>query len=371
MRSRPIIVKSDEEALSRLFRDGEVATGKVISQIDAHHVILRFKGHNLLVETHIPLVEQEERMFRIETTSPQVILKLLPEGVASDSPADWLKKYLSYDVPGGDLVEKLSGLWKTDTEAFPTGIRETVQQFLKLLRALSVEDLSQNPAFLREAITRSGLFFENKLKQWGEGDLKETVASLLKGDLKGLLLTLRSQLNSFSSPIGSQNGGVQEGELSVIEHLGKGVDQLVQKLELFQLLNLVQSDPQEKIFLLLPLWFENHPQFLELNISLPRQGSKDREEGSLSILFLLDLPQLGRMNIDVKMKGKSLYCMFRVTDPEVSKFMDPFLSDLKTRLSGLGFQPYLQLSTEPFNRASSSLINEVGEELKSLLSIVV
>jgi hypothetical protein len=291
--------------------------------------------------------------------------------VASDSPADWLKKYLSYDVPGGDLVEKLSGLWKTDTEAFPTGIRETVQQFLKLLRALSVEDLSQNPAFLREAITRSGLFFENKLKQWGEGDLKETVASLLKGDLKGLLLTLRSQLNSSSPLSGSQNGGVQEGELSVIEHLGKGVDQLVQKLELFQLLNLVQSDPQEKIFLLLPLWFENHPQFLELNISLPRQGSKDREEGSLSILFLLDLPQLGRMNIDVKMKGKSLYCLFRVTDPEVSKFMDPFLSDLKTRLSSLGFQPYLQLSTGPFNRASSSLINEVGEELKSLLSIVV
>jgi flagellar hook-length control protein FliK len=149
------------------------------------------------------------------------------------------------------------------------------------------------------------------------------------------------------------------------------VDQLVQKLELVQLLNLVQSNPREKIFVLLPVWFENKPQFLELNISLPRQGSKGREEESLSVLFLLHLPHLGRMNIEVKMKGTRLYCQFRVTDPEVEKFMDPFLSDLKTRLSSLGFQSHLQLSTEPLTHVSSSLVSEVGEELKSLLSIVV
>ena len=371
IRSRPIIVKSDAEAFSRIFREGERVTGKVIGQIDAHHAVLRLKGHNLLVETYVPLAGQEEKTFQIEATSPQVILRLLPENVGSDSPAAWLKKYLSYDVPGEDLVEKLSGLWKTDTEAFPPGIRETVRQFLKLLHAFSMEELSRNSDSIREAMTRSGLFFENKVKQWVEGDLNETVASLLKGDLKGLLLKLRSELNTTSPPIESQDGGVQGGERSMMEHLGKGVDQLIQKLELVQLLNLVQSNPQEKIFVLLPVWFENQPQFLELNISLPRQGSKSREEESLSVLFLLHLPHLGRMNIEVKMKGKSLYCQFRVTDPAVAKFMDPFFSDLKTRLDSLGFQSYLNISTEPLTQVSSSLVSEVGEELKSLLSIVV
>jgi hypothetical protein len=371
IRSRPIIVKSDADAFSRIFREGERVTGKVIGQIDAHHAVLRLKGHNLLVETYVPLAGQEEKTFQIEATSPHVILKLLPEGVGNNSPADWLKKYLSYDVPGEDLVEKLSGLWKTDTEAFPPGIRETVRQFLKLLQSFSMEELSQNPDSIREAMTRSGLFFENKMKQWVEGDLNETVASLLKGDLKGLLLKLRSELNTTSPPIESQKGGVQGGGHSIMELLGKGVDQLIQKLELVQLLNLVQSNPREKIFVLLPVWFENQPQFLELNISLPRQGSKGREEESLSVLFLLHLPHLGRMNIEVKIKGKSLYCQFRVTDPEVEKFMDPFLADLKTRLSSLGFQSHLQLSTEPLTHVSSSLVSEVGEELKSLLSIVV
>ena len=346
-------------------------TGKVIGQIDIHHAVLRLKGHNLLVETYVPLAEQEEKTFQIEATSPRVILKLLPEGVGNNSPTDWLKKYLSYDVPGEDLVEKLSGFWKTNPEAFPLEIRETVRQFLKLLQAFSMDDLSQNPDSLRGAMMRSGLFFENKMKQWVEGGLNETVASLLKGDLKGLLLKLRSELNAASPPIESQDGGVQWGERSMMEHLGKGVDQLVQKLELVQLLNLVQSDPQEKIFVLLPVWFENQPQFLELNISLPRQGKKGREEESLSVLFLLHLPEWGRMAIEVKMKGKSLYCQFRVTDPEVAKFIDPFLSDLKTRLDSLGFQSTLHLSTEPLTHVSLSLIPEVGEELKSLVSIVV
>lgn len=366
IRSKAIIVKSDAEIFSRLFREGEVATGKVIGQIDARHVVLRFKGQNLLVETTIPLAEQEEKYFRIEATSPQVILKLLPEGVGRDSPADWLKKYLSHDVPSEDLAQKLSGFWKTDAETFPSGIRETVREFLKLLHTFSLEHLSQNPVALQEAMVRSGLFFENKLKQYVEGDLKATVASLLKGDLKGLLLKLSSQLNSFSGP-----KDIHSGEQSLIEGLGKGIDQFVKKIELFQLLNLVQSDPQEKIFLFLPLCFANHPQFLELNISLPREGSKGREDGTFSILFLLHLPQLGRMNIEVKIKGKSLYCLFKVTDPEVSKFMDPFLSDLKTRLDSLGCESHLQLSTEPLTQASSSLISEVGEDLNSLLSIVV
>jgi len=371
IRSRSILVKSDPETFTRLFQEGEIATGKVIGQIDGRHAILRFKGQNLLVETTLPLAEQEEKCFRIEATSPQVILRLLPEGVGGGSPADWLKKYLSYDVSGEDLVQGLSGLWRTHPETFPPGIRETVDQFLKLLQTFSPGHLFRDAAALEESVIRSGLFLENRLKRWAEGDLQETVPSVLKGDLKALLLKLRSQLNSPSA-----GAGVQEEVGFDIDRLGKGVDQFIRKLELIQLLNLVQPESPEKVFLLLPFWLGDHPQFLELNISLPHQGSKGGDEESLSILFLLDLPQLGRMNIEVRMKEKNLYCLFKVADPEVSKFMDGFLSDLKTRLSALGFRPSLQLSTEPISQMSSSLVSssltgESGEDLKSLLSIIV
>jgi hypothetical protein len=152
---------------------------------------------------------------------------------------------------------------------------------------------------------------------------------------------------------------------------------------LTQLLNAVQPDPQEKIFLFLPLWFKDQPHFLDVNISLPRRGSRDRNEENCTILFLLHLPRWGEVRIEVLLRGKGLTCRFRVADPEVSKFVEPLLSDLKTRLDSLGFQSSLHLSLEPskdplgdplgnpFDQVASSLISELGENVSSLVSIVV
>jgi hypothetical protein len=75
------------------------------------------------------------------------------------------------------------------------------------------------------------------------------------------------------------------------------------------------------------------------------------------------------------MRGKNLMCRFRVADPEVSNFIDPLLPGLKTRLDSLGFQSALHVSKEPFTESlgqgTSSLISELGEEVTSLVSIVV
>ena len=365
-RSAAIVVQSDPETFSRLFREGEIVKGKVIGHIDSHHALLRFRGHTLLVETRVPLGDQEENLFQIETTTPQVILRLLPEGMGRESPVSLLKKYLSHDIASEDLVENMSGIWQTGAKAFPSAIRETVHHVLKLLQTFTLEQLPNDPAALKGLMVRSGLFLESRLRQHMEGTPEEPVESILKGDLKAILLELKSKMNASLPSMATG-----DEKTSLVEQLGKGVDQLVQKLELVQLLNLVQTGPQEKMFLLLPFWFSNHPQFLELNISLPREGTeRGQEEESLSVLFLLHLPQLGRMTIDVRMKGRGLYCLFKVYDPQVSKCVEPFLPDLKRRLSGLGFDPNLHLSTEP-PQESVSLISEVGKDLESLLSIVV
>jgi len=383
VRSKPILVASDAEAFSRLFREGETITGKVIGRIDARRVVLRLQGHNLLVETTVPLAEQEERMFQIEATSPRVILRLLPEPAGNSSPADWLKKVIPHNVPYEKLLDNLSGFWKTNPEAFPLALRETVRSFVEFLRSFSLKDISDNPDSLRKAVTESGLFFEHKIKQWIEEGLHKPAASLLKGDLKGHLLKLKSELHSPPASPGFENSSGQAGEGSGIEQLGKGLDQLIQKLELTQLLNAVQPDPQEKIFLFLPLWFKDQPHFLDVNISLPRRGSRDRDEENCTILFLLHLPRWGEVRIEVLLRGKGLTCRFRVADPEVSKFVEPLLSDLKTRLDSLGFQSSLHLSLEPskdplgdplgnpFDQVASSLISELRENVSSLVSIVV
>jgi hypothetical protein len=55
----------------------------------------------------------------------------------------------------------------------------------------------------------------------------------------------------------SDSAAFSREDRSAIENLVKGLDQFIQKLELYQVLNLAQSDPHGKIFLLLPIWFQN------------------------------------------------------------------------------------------------------------------
>lgn len=355
--------------LSQLFHEGEIVRGKVIDQIDPQHAILRFRGHSLLVETRIPLDKGSEGSFRVEASSPKVILKVLPDVLADDLPVNWLKKYLSHDCSIEDLMEGLSGLGRVRVEGFPERVREVFQDFMKLLDAFSLKELSRNPVHLQEMVTRSGLFLENRLKQMLEGELRGGSALLLKDDLKALVLKLNSQLNLVSD-----SAGFSREDRSVVENLVKGLDQFIQKLELYQILNLTQSDPHGKIFLLLPIWFQNELQFAEMEFSSSHQGSKDSQdpaEETLSILFFLHLPKLGRMSIDVKMKERNIYCLFATSDPEVSKLIDQGIPDLNIRLSRLGFQSHVSVSTETTTPIGPSPINEMGEDLKSLLSIIV
>jgi len=367
IRSRTILVAPGPLDVFEFFREGEVATGRVIGQIDPRHAILRFKGHNLLVESQIPLAEREELSFRVESTSPQVVLRLLPELMGKGTPAGWLKNYVSYDIPGKDWVKILSMFSRMEPETVPSGVRDTVQDLLKLLGSFSMEALSRDPASIEEAITRSGLFFESRLKRLLEEGPGKEMDLLLKGDLKGLLLKLRAGLNASQGLAGTSH----RQEDALIDELAKGADQFIHKLELYQLLNLFETDLHERAFLLLPLLFPKDPRFLELTLGLPRRGSKEEEEGPVSLLFLLDLPELGSLKIEVKMNGKNLLCLFRVPDPEASKFMEEGLSELRDRLSGLGFQSQIHVSAEPLTEEHPSPVGELGAEMTSLLSVVV
>jgi hypothetical protein len=216
----------------------------------------------------------------------------------------------------------------------------------------------------QKILAQSGLFWEGKLKHLIDGQTKDSFDSLQEGDLKSLLMKLKSQLNSLIE----QNKG---SELTAIEDLEKALGQCVDKIELYQLLNLNHADPQGKILLFFPLWVQNTLQFVELNISLPRQDEGAPEKEGVSILFLLHLPGWGRMRIEVRVKGKGLYCSFMVSDPEVKRFLKQALPELSQRLNQTGYEPLFQVSVESVEKIGQSLVPDVEKWVDSLLNIVV
>jgi len=350
------------------FRLGEKVLGTVLEQIDDRHAIVQLKGHPQWVETHLPLSKNMEGHFRVEATHPQVILRLIPEEeMRSQQIEIGLKNYLSTFSPIEDLSQKLLDLYELGVEAISPSARETAGHLLVLLRRLSLPSpFSSDSNSLQEVIVQSGLFFEHRLRQLIEAQTKDQCDQVVKRDLKALMKKLEFQLKSSS--IGENH---PEKTFKTLDEAVKGLDQLLDQIKEYQILNLSPSRHQGKYFLLFPLWLQNHLQFVEMNLSLPQPGKGHPSQGEISILFLLQMPGWGRISVEVKMKGKYLSCQFNVSDPEVWDFLRSAFPELNNRLTQIGFQSQLTISIESLENIVQAFLSERVADTESLLNVIV
>jgi len=348
------------------FHIGEILRGKILSRIGSQQALLQMGARNLLVETRLPLPLNQDLQFRVEEVQPRVILKIIPPEREKDRTIDsLLKNYLSLDVPLENLAEKLTPLAKMGKGGIPPSLHETWKKFFTLLSRFSPHDLfSSLPDSLRQLLSQAGFFWENKIGQWIEAGKKESPAPFVQEDLKGLGMKLLARLQESPSLL----GGNAEDKPGIGELKGI-LESFLQKVELYQIFNLSHSP--EKVFFFLPLWWENHLQFVELGFSFPQEGSSSAEDRELSVLFLLTLPDLGKIRIEVRIQEKDLFCRFLVSDRRSSEFIHPFLSGLQGRLEQLGFQAHIQLSVELPEKLEAPLIQDPEMGSKSLFSITV
>jgi hypothetical protein len=189
---------------------------------------------------------------------------------------------------------------------------------------------------------------------------------MVRGDLKALMKKLEFQLKSISF-----HENLSEKDLRSLDKAVKGLGQLLNKIEEYQILNLNPSRPQGKFFLLLPFWFQNQFQFIEMNLSLPQSKKGGSPSEGISILFLLQMPEWGRISVEVKMKGKYLSCQFNVSDPKVCDFLQSAFPELNKHLTQIGFQSQLSISVENVENIVQALLSERVTGAESLLNVIV
>jgi hypothetical protein len=349
-----------------LFRPGDQVQGRVLQQVDAHHFSLQLGGRTVVVESNVSLPLSADLIFRVEEAVPRTLLKWLPPESPEDAPTvSFLKRALTADIPLEQLAAKMSHLeevkWMAPAE------KETWKQFLHLFHRFSLSELeSQGPHLLEKLFSQSGFFWESKVQQWIEGGRQEPVDLLAREDLKGLALKLLDHLRELAG-----SSGPKSGEAGTLENLKQDLGSFLQKIELYQILNLRPSDSPDRFFLFLPLWLGNQLQFVEFNLSLPREKSDPEKGNGFSVLFLLNLPDLGKVRIEVQIKEKDLFCRFVVSEGEVSEFLKQGLPLLRERLEGLGFQPSLQMTAGPAEMEKEIHLQDLERESQPLLSVVI
>ena len=356
--------RSGESPIS--FQSGEILCGTVIDPVDPLHTLIRIKGEEIQVENRGgPLSRGSELALEVEKVHPKVILKIISEeslpGARIES---WLTKYLSSDWPLEKLAKQLDGLWRIPPETIPPEVQDVLKQLLSRLTGFSFLPSAFDPAALEKIVVQSGLFWETKLKRFIENPRKDSFDSLWGKDLKSLLLKLKSEFDSLIK----QN---RIPDSSAMGALAKSLGQYVDKIELYQILNARHADWPENSLIFFPLWVHNDLQFVEMNFTFPRQGAETSAKEEFSLLFLLHLPDWGRMRIEVRVKGKALYCSFTVSDPEGKEILDRALPELTARLLQIGYEALSHVSLEKAEKISPSLIPEMQIWLKSFFNVVV
>jgi hypothetical protein len=364
-----ILVPPGAGDIASLFRPGEILQGKILQSIDSCHAMVEIKGRTLRVETRVPLPEGFSGLFEVESIAPPVTLRLLG-GSGGEAPflEGLLRRHLSSDAPLELLANELSEAWTFEPEQGVTELQKGIERLAKAFQAVSIEDFSlDSEGLLRVipgAIERSGLFFEGQIRRLLGGDGREGIEALLENDLKSLALRLTRELELLLT-----RTAFNPAKAASAKRLLKGLEHLVQKIELYQIFNLTHFEDGTKL-LLIPVWLGGEFQFVELGLSLSPSGQRQESRG-ISLLFLLQLPDLGRMRIEVTVKEKGLFATFVVFSEEVATWVDQGLGELGQKLRQAGFEPNLRVSVETPEAETSSLIGDMAAEGPFGFSVIV
>ena len=343
---------------------GQILKGEVREVIDERHALIRLEGQDLVVESRIPLDRGMVDRFQVTSLSPQIVLKLLPTDRGTLTEAEKrLWAFLMSDPFGEKGLERLTLISNLGREGFPPPVRETITRLMNLWTSFfPSRSFTIDPGQIEKMVIQSGLFFEHLLGKVIETGRFNRLEEVLDRDVKGLLLKWKGQLEATSS----QNASFKK------EGILEGLDHLLRRIEGYQLLHALAPDEAEKdLFLLLPFWIQGRLQLVDLHLSLPHSGSGGSETGGLSMLFLLHMPEWGRMSIEVRWTGKKLYGRFLFSRDEVTSFFNRELYELQKGLLRLGFPSEMHASTQAPEKIVEHFTSAAKGKEKSLLNLVV
>jgi hypothetical protein len=264
-----------------------------------------------------------------------------------------LKKYWGGDPSLERLAESWEALKNVGGPSLPQEARETRARIQETVKQFSgVLESGADPRALARIIDQSGLNLENKLRQMIAADGKPSFPSSLEGDLKGLLLKMKSQLER------------------VAPETARELQLPIQKMEFYQLLNAGEGDPS-KLLLLIPLLFPEGLRWTEILFSGDRGGRGPAGDPERALLFLLDLPALGKLQIEIQIRENRMYGRFQTANPKIGAYLEENKSRLGDRLGRAGYWVDLEIRVVDPSLLQEILPARLEGFPDSLVSLVV
>jgi len=281
-------------------RLGDVVRGKVL---DFHHsgrAKLLVQGKELTAQTAVKLAKGQTAQFRVEQTQPHYIFKVFDSANMQQNMLQLMGGSAMQASPF-QLFHDLFQMIKNNPE---NGSQKQMIQLMQLFSQLAMKPGdSITPYYLMAFLQRSGLLWENKLKQWSASQKNmssDRLKKMIQQDLKA------QTLNAFQN--------IQDDNLDI----KLGLEQMIEQIEQWQLFNHKTLTEHGKLYFMLPLLFGNmfHTGELLIDVSDMKKGKKEASESMLKASLLLKMSNIGPVKIEAILLQRQLRIEFWLSHQE-------------------------------------------------------
>ena len=331
-------------------KNGDLIRATVIRKLPEGGIMLSVNGKQLNIPNGPELPDGSRHLFQVSIAGSRIELKLIEEPVSKTGQTFTTTSPSAAKETLTGVLTELKGVLEQ------AGLNRTSAQAAQNLRHIMPLILYANPKaadgiWLKENIMASGLFWESKVADFLSDEKNSPLKKLLKGDLKGILLSLQKGL---------------------FDEAGDSNDALVMKIK--QALNLIEGNQQMNFSALEQGlgWLFFIPGFEEGGFLGAEIFSRKRDEtGGLFFSVILEFTQLGRFQANVAMTDSGMSVRILMNEEGKAKIVKDNLHLLEKGLNALGVK---NLIVSCDVRKGEETIEEMMPEIrrpKPAVSIVV
>jgi hypothetical protein len=299
-------------------KNGDLIRATVVRRLPEGGMVLSTGGKQINVPNGPDLPEGSRHLFQVSITGSKIELRLIEEP-ASKTPQTTFTASSSNATRGtlsGALTELKGALEQAGQNRASAQGLNSLRQIMPMI--VYSDPKAGSAAWIKENIISGGLFWEGKVADILSDEKSNSVKRLIKGDLKGILLSL-------------QKGILSEGDDSN--------DSLMVKIK--QALNLIEGNQQLSLSALEQGmgWLFFIPGFTEDGFLGAEIFSRKRDEkGGLFFSVLLEFTKLGRLQANVGMMESGTSVRILMDDVKKAKLVNENLQLLEKGISALGIK---------------------------------
>jgi hypothetical protein len=318
---------------------GEIIPTTVLEKSAGNKYTLAVKNMQIPATSNIPLNVGDKLLVKVNSLQPQIVFNVV-ENINQNGSVIINENLLQWRANPEALLQtinKLAGFAKlVQTGELPSAIsRSDAEKLIKLFdNIIFSPHTKNNPLFLKDFISKTGLLLENSLRQLVAGASKGRMEKPLEDNLKVLLLKLSSSV----SEVLKNNSRL---DVEVIDRLTKILaftDEALKTIEVKQVLNSVFQDSDNGLVLQVPVALADGFRLVDIVITPEEKDGQGKSKfSSCSVAVFLDLDILGQIAVIASFREGGVSCVIKCESAEVKDMITNNLDELKHSLAGIGY----------------------------------